>query len=283
MKANRLRFTAFCLCAAAVLAWPSTSFAQASPASVERGYRLMYSLDFDAADREFSEWQRVHPGDALAPVSRAANVLFREFDRLGVLQARLFQDNAVFTSTSKRAPDPMLAKRFEALLTEAETAAQARLVQAPQDRDALFSMTLVNGLRADYAALIEQRNMAALSYTRQATTWATKLLAIAPDYYDAYMATGMSAYLVGSLPLPVRWVLRIGGYQGDKSRGVRELKLVAERGRLLAPFARILLAVASLRDQDVPRARVLLAGLAREFPSNPLFERELRRLDGPGD
>ena len=56
------------------------------------------------------------------------------------------------------------------------------------------------------------------------------------------------------------------------------MKLTAEKGHYLEPFARLLLAVAALRDKDKNKARELLAGLAREFPKNGLYARELARL-----
>jgi len=34
-----------------------------------------------------------------------------------------------------------------------------------------------------------------------------------------------------------------------------------------------------LRDHQTQRARELLAGLTREFPDNPLYSRELARLE----
>jgi hypothetical protein len=55
-------------------------------------------------------------------------------------------------------------------------------------------------------------------------------------------------------------------------------KLTADRGHYLAPFARLLLAVAALRDQDHTTARNLLASLSREFPQNGLYQRELTRI-----
>ena len=58
--------------------------------------------------------------------------------------------------------------------------------------------------------------------------------------------------------------------------------MTAEHGHYLAPFARILLAIAYVRDKDKPRARELLASLRDEFPKNPLFANELTRLNaGP--
>ncbi len=89
----------------------------------------------------------------------------------------------------------------------------------------------------------------------------------------------MSRYIIGSMAAPVRWVLRLGGVSGDKDGGIAELQLTAAKGHLLAPFARILLAIAYVREKQLPQARELLHGLEQEFPNNTLFGRELARLD----
>ena len=78
---------------------------------------------------------------------------------------------------------------------------------------------------------------------------------------------------------PIRWLVRLGGVAGDKQEGVKELKLVADRGHYLAPFANILLAIAYVRDHDKKHARELLASLRDEFPANPLFAQEIAKLD----
>jgi hypothetical protein len=147
----------------------------------------------------------------------------------------------------------------------------------------LFALTLAHGLRADYVALIDKENMKALRHTREGAASAARLLAIDPGYYDAYLATGVSNYILGSLFPPVRWLLRLGGYSGNRERGLRDLSLTAEKGQLLAPFARLLLAVANLRAGERRKARDLLVGLRDEFPTNPLFAREIDRLDRRGD
>jgi hypothetical protein len=77
---------------------------------------------------------------------------------------------------------------------------------------------------------------------------------------------------------PVRWMLRLGGLPGDKQAGIADLQLTAERGHYLAPFARILLAIAYVREKDRPRALRLLMGLRTQFPGNPLYAREIARL-----
>lgn len=63
-----------------------------------------------------------------------------------------------------------------------------------------------------------------------------------------------------------------------KDRGIVNLTLTADKGHYLAPYARLLLAVAALRDKDRTTARNLLASLSRQFPQNSLYEKELARI-----
>lgn len=174
--------------------------------------------------------------------------------------------------------DPAVRAEFQQAIDKLEDLAQKRLAKNPNDRDALFALTLSSGLQADYAALIEKQNLASLHFTRQATTFAQRLLSICHDCYDALLATGFSKYIVGSLAAPVRWLLRLGGLQADKQAGIEDLELTGQHGHYLAPFARILLAIAYVREKDKPRAVEILSGLRAEFPANPLFAHEILRL-----
>ena len=79
-------------------------------------------------------------------------------------------------------------------------------------------------------------------------------------------------------PMAVRWLLRLGGARTDKIEGIRKLRLTAEKGHYLLPYARLLLAVAALRDQNTAEARQILQDLVREFPRNQLYKAELERL-----
>jgi hypothetical protein len=251
----------------------------ATTASLDNGFRLLYDLDFDRAHQAFSSWQEEHPDSPLGLVGDAAGMLFSEFHRLGVLEAQFYENDKAFDARKKLSPDPAVRDHFNATLDEAERRARANLAKHPKDRDSLFALTLAAGLRADYAALIEKRNLASLRFTKQASAWAQQLLAVDPDCYDAHLATGISHYIIGSMAAPLRWILRLGGVSGDKKAGIAELQLAADRGHYLAPFARILLAIAYVREKDKPRAREILASLRDEFPNNPLFAREIARLD----
>ena len=157
--------------------------------------------------------------------------------------------------------------------------AHTRLNRNSKDPDALFALTLASGLRADYAALIEKKNLDSLRYTKEASTWARQLLAVCSNCYDAELATGFSKYIIGSMSAPVRWLMRMDGLPGDKQGGIADLQLTAQHGHYLAPFARILLSIAYVRDKNKTRALELLSALRAEFPSNTLFPREIARLE----
>jgi hypothetical protein len=248
-------------------------------AGLDSGFGRLYDLDFTGAQKDFESWEKLNPENPMGPVSEAAGILFSEFNRLGVLEAQFYEDDSIFAARGKYEADPQQRVRFQQQLDRAETLAKARLSRDARDLDALLAMTLANGLRSDFAALIEKRNLASLHYTKEATAWAAQLLAADPDCYDAHLAGGVSRYIVGSMAAPVRWVLRLGGVSGDKAGGIAELQTTAAQGHLLAPFARILLAIAYVREKDLPRARELLLALQRDFPDNTLFGRELTRLD----
>jgi hypothetical protein len=252
-----------------------------SGVSLDRGFSLLYNLEFAKAHEVFASWEREHPEDPVGPVCDAAGLLFSEFNRLGVLESQFYADDKTFESRQKQTPDAAVRGRFDAAVGQAESRARVRLGKNPKDRDALFALTLASGLKADYAALIEKRNLASLHYTKEATSWAEQLLAVDPECYDAHLATGVSQYIIGSMAAPVRWLVRLGGISGDKEKGIAEMQVTAQRGRYLAPFARILLAIAYVREKDKPRARELLVGLRDEFPQNTLFGEEIARLGRP--
>src|SRR5690348_12627997 len=249
-----------------------------APSALDRGFTGLYNLDFSGAQQEFSSWEKQHPDDPVGPVSEAAGFLFSEFNRLGVLEAQFYENDSAFTGRPKLTPDPGVRQVFQNAIGRAENLSRTRLAKDPKDRDALFAMTLSSGLQADYAALIEKRNLASLHFTKQASMWAQQLLAICHDCYDALLATGTSKYIIGSMAAPVRWVLRMGRLPSDKQGGIADLQMTAEHGHYLAPFARILLSIAYVREKDKPRALQLLTGLRTEFPGNSLFPREIAHL-----
>jgi hypothetical protein len=242
---------------------------------LEAGYRQMYDLQFTEAHQTFAGWQSTHPDDPLGPASDAAAYLFSEFDRLHILQAEFFTRDQHFYTDGKLSPDPAVKVRFDADIS----AARRLAARAPQDPECQFAAILANGLHSDYLALIEKRYAASFQEMKASRVVAERLLAAHPDIYDAWIAIGIENYMLSVKPLCVRWLLRLAGGETDRAVGVEKLKLTAKNGHYLAPFAKLLLAVAALRDHNPWRARTLLEGLARAYPHNRLYTEELARLE----
>src|SRR5947208_6808592 len=149
------------------------------------------------------------------------------------------------------------------------------------DVNALFVKTLTRGLRADYAALVNKQNLAALNYTKQGRSYAEKLLSVDPNAFDAYLGSGVENYLLSLKPTPLRVLLRFTGARIDREKGLEELRMTALHGYYLEPFAKLLLAVAALRDKKPEQAADILRELHDRFPHNELYSRELDRIS-PG-
>ena len=132
-------------------------------------------------------------------------------------------------------PNPAVRAAFTQEIAKSNQRADAVLAHSPDDRDALLAKVLNLGLEADYLAMVEKRNMAAVSTSKKASELAEKLLRAAPDCYDAYLAIGVENYLLGLqaragalVPAPVRRAHR---------QGRRHPQARADRGKGTLPAA----------------------------------------------
>jgi len=248
---------------------------------VDTGFHLLYELKPEQAHKQFEAWQKFHPEDPLGSASEAAAYLFEECYRQGVLTSEFFLDDKRFLGKIPLKPDPELRAAFFAADKQAQDLAQLRLKTNPDDPNALFSMSLSLGMQADYASLIDKRQLDSLKKIRQADTYSKKLLKIAPDAADAYLGLGTANYFIGSQPILKRFFLVLVGIKGDKKAGIQQIELAADHGHYLRPFAKIMLALAALREKKPEVARTQLHELVVEFPENPLFASELAKLKVP--
>ncbi len=173
------------LLASTMLALGCVSFASSPKQTtaqpyIERGYQEMYNLDFGTAHGTFQAYEQAPPEEPIGYVSNAAAYLFSEFDRLHILESDLFTNDQKFEHRGKVAPDPEVKTEFESELAKSDAAANKILAQKPDDKNALFAQVLANGLRGDYTALMEKRNLASLSYMKTSRTIAQKLLTVDP-------------------------------------------------------------------------------------------------------
>jgi len=249
--------------------------------ALDAGFRLLYELRFPEARAQFAAWQQAHPNDPLGYTSEAASYLFEELYQQGVLTSEFFLDDDKLLGGIATKPNEALRTGFLAANRRARELAGQQFRANPRDANALFALTLATGMLADYAALIEKKQIDSLRYVREAEAQAKRLLAVAPDNADAYLALGAANYILGCLPAYKRFFLWFGGIRGDRMAGMEQLRRAAARGHYLMPFAKMLLALAALREKQPALARSLLIDLTREFPGQPLFARELALLNKP--
>jgi len=251
---------------------------QPAQSELDAGYQDLYNLQFDDAHKSFGDWEQKHPDDPLGPASNAAAYLFSEFNRLHVLEMEFFADDKNFQNQHQLAPDSAVKQQFDAEIAKAEQLSDQKLKQNPKDTNAMFAKVLALGLRGDYLALIEKQNSGGLSNIKKARSLAEELLKIDPSCYDAYVALGTENYLLSQKSMAIRLFLWLGGAQSNKTKGLNDLRLAADKGHYFAPYARLLLAVAATRDHDSATARALLGNLAQSYPKNDLYAKELAKL-----
>jgi hypothetical protein len=274
-------FTVIAVLAALMFTLPRTARAAGvvQEKDLYAGWLKMYDLKFDEAHSVFAAWKQSHPNDPLGPASNAAACLFSELARLGALESELFVDDSRFRERAKLRPDPARKALFVQEIAQADRLADAVLQRSGADSNALFVKSMTLGLRADNAGLIEKQSLAALSYTKESRVYAERLILAKPDAADAYLGPGLENYLLSLKPAPLRILLRVTGSNVDRERGLEQIRETALHGHYLEPFAKLLLAVAALRDNNPARARELLGELHRRFPDNELYKREMDRID----
>ena len=290
-KNKRLKLTHRVICSLLYVAMVAAGLAvQAAPGAaqapiealhvpeLDAGFHLLYELKPEQARNQFESLKKSHPENPLGSAAEAASYLFEECYRQGVLTSDFFLDDKRFLGKIPLKPNAELRAAFFAADKRAQDLAQLQLKSNPDDPNALFAMALSVGMQADYASLIDMKQLDSLKKIREADAYAKKLLAIAPDAADAYLGLGTANYIIGSLPGIRRFFLGFAGIHGDKAAGIQQLQIAADHGRYLRPFAKILLAMAALREKKPELARAQLNELVMEFPDNRLFASELAKL-----
>ena len=261
---------------ALTLARPGAADEQAN--EIDAAFSRLYNFDFPGAYAALDQRIVGMPDDPVAYAVLSSAYLFSELDRLSILESEFFSNDNQIADKKKLKPDPAVRAKLFKAIDDAQSRAQASLAANPNDQDALFAMCITSGVLTDYTALVEKRQISSLSLVKKGTAYAQRLLKLNPDYYDAYLTTGMTEYVIGSLPFFVRWFIKVENINGNKEQGIRTVEMVARRGHYLKPFAKILLAIANLRDKKPRAAETLMAELCIEYPENPLFKKELSQL-----
>jgi hypothetical protein len=248
------------------------------PAALDCAFNRIYNFDFPGVHVILDKLQQKDPANPMPLAVRSAALLFSELHRMRILETEFFSSDDKVT-TAKLKADPRVRDQIFKATSEARRLAGKRLAADPSDRDAMFAMCIVTGIETDYTILVEKRYFHSFSLSKQSQLYAHKLLSLDPPVYDAYLTLGSVEYVVGSMNFFFRLFVHFDQIKGSKQAGVENLKQVVAHGRYYPPFAKILLSVIYLRENQPKMAQPLLTELERAYPENPLLHTEAARVN----
>ena len=93
-----------------------------------------------------------------------------------------------------------------------------------------------------------------------------------PRAYDAYMGLGVYHYITTFLPKTLQWITSILGISGDCDRGIREIRITAEKGLYHRVEAQYYLAqFLPWSSGDFTSGEKIVNGLLLKYPSNTIL------------
>ena len=238
----------------------------------------LYESHFAASRQTLSGYLENHPHDPLPHAMNAATYLFAELERGGTLKGNLLSEDRGARRGAVFQPDPWAVAAMNEAVRLTRNSARVRLLAQPEDSNALLALCIVAGVQRDYLALVEHKWRESYAFIRESDRYAKRLLKADPSAYDAYLTKGFTEYLVANLPFYLRWPMSLDELTGAREQGLSDLRIAAQSGRYLKPFAQLLLAMVYLREKREDKTEELLAQLTRQYPANNTFRAEFEKL-----
>jgi len=243
--------------------------------AAQPGFEHFYNLEYDEAQADFTA-EAARTGSADAYNHIAQTVLYRQMYRAGMLSSDFFVGTK-FVHQPKLPLSDADEALFHESLNRALSSCRERLAAKPEDTAALYTMGVSYGLRGNYSFIVKKAWVDALHDITEARKLHRRVLELDPGFIDAKLTQGVNDYIIGSLPLRWKMLGFLGGFHGDKQRGIRTLTEVARNGRVNRVDAMILLAAIYLREKQPEMAIPVLTELIEAFPNNPLLKAELAK------
>jgi tetratricopeptide (TPR) repeat protein len=187
---------------------------------VMAGVDAIYRMDFDAADAAAKRAMALDPDYPHAYLGAAATDFIRYV--YGPHQS-----------------DETLTKSFDAKVALAIAVSERWLKAHPNDPDALLVLGSGNGITARLS--MERREwLGGYRYGSRAVKDIRASIAANPEQYDSYLGLGMFDYYVATIPRFAGWLAKIM-LGGNRERGLREIRIAAEKGHFAKVAAQLIL------------------------------------------
>ena len=222
---------------------------------LHQGIDAIYMMDFDAADAATSKAIALEPDYPFAYLGRAATDLIR------------------FAYGSEQA-DPALIKSFEAKTAVAIKVAEDYLKKHPNDPDVLFVLGSAHGM-CGRLAIVQRRWVNAFGHGRASMKSIRLAAKLDPELYDAQLGLGMFDYYTATIPKFAGWLAKLM-LGGDRKRGLKEIRLAAEKGSYARTAAQMILIEIFLEDpfgaRDPDEGLRLARGIHAKYPGSAMLD-----------
>ena len=251
-------------------------------AEVRAAFARFYLMDYDGAVARFEKIRSEHPGDPIATDYLLDGVVFRELNRLDLLDTTFYANDGFLTGKHTVTEDPVVRDRVRSLTDAAVNESQTILQSKPNDVNALFARGWARSLEATYLGMVERAFGAGLKQAVGARSDCDRVLQIDPNYVDAKLVSGVYQYVVGALPFAFKLLIGIVGIHGSKIEGMALLRDDAERGVITQVEAQTAMMLFLRRDARYSQAVAIAHGLEEEYPHDFLFRLEEANLEKDG-
>lgn len=246
------------LCLAAPAAARKTSVTPEMDKLLMAGVDDIYMMRFSAAEEDMRQAVALDPSYPHAYFGRAAI------------------DLITFIYGEKQG-DPALLKSFEAKALESIKMAEDYLKAHPNDPDALFILGASHGMFGRLA-IVQRRWLQAFGHGRASMKFVRKAVKLEPELYDAILGLGMFDYYVATIPKFAGWLAKIV-LGGDRERGLRQIKLAADKGRYAKVTAQMILVEIYLEDPfgayNPKEGLALMREVHSVYPDSPMLDTAL--------
>jgi tetratricopeptide (TPR) repeat protein len=252
--------------------------APAEDPAIRKGFDHFYNLEYSQAIAEFRKAVEAAPSDPHRHNHLAQAALFQMMFRAGALETEMVTGGNPFLRRPKMEPTAEEQKLFSASVGEALRLTAERLGKNARDADAMYARGVALGFRGTYNFLVRRAWMDALRDITDARKLHNRVAELEPNNVDALMLQGVHDYIVGSLPWYYRTLGFLVGFRGDRERGIRTVRLVAEKGHWNRVDAKILLGVVARRERRPQDAVPIILELLEQYPRNFLLLFELSQM-----
>jgi tetratricopeptide (TPR) repeat protein len=182
-----------------------------------------------------------------------------------------------FTSGKTQEPIQSETQRFHAANQKLLEVCDSLLEKNPRDVRALYFRGWAFENLAGEALAITKSTASAVSNGRRANNIHGRVLALDPDFVDAYFSRAGYEFAKATVPWSLK-LLTLFLLRGDKEKAFGWLELVGEKGIYRRLDARLVLAVLNAWKGDPRIALRIFQELGGEFPENFLFDINLAAI-----